>query len=90
MHLDELIVQGRVGDRGEMKNGVELLVPELFGPIERCQVLGDEIAAIAGEILEIAGAEVIDHREARVRKSFLQRKREIGADKASSASDDQV
>ena len=62
MHLDKLVVQRRIRDRCEMENGVDLLVSELFVPIECCEVLGDEIAAIAGEIFEIAGAEIIDYR----------------------------
>ena len=59
--LDELIVQGRVGDRGEMKDRLEFFVAELLLPIERRQILRHEIACIAGEVLEIAGAEIIDH-----------------------------
>ena len=53
MHLDKLIVQGRIGDRSEMKDRVELFVTELFPPIERRQILRDEVAAIAGKVLEI-------------------------------------
>ena len=69
VHLDELIVQGRVGDRGEMKNRVEFFVAELLLPIERGQILRDEIAAVAGEVLEIAGAKIVDHGQPRVRAS---------------------
>ena len=90
MHLDELVVHCRVRDRCEMKNGVELLFPELISPIERCQVLRNEIAAISSQIFEITRAEIVDYREACVGKSFLQRKREIGADETGSTGDDQV
>ena len=54
MRLDELIVQSGVGDRGEVKDRVKLLIAELLLPIERSQVLGDEIPLIAGEVFEIA------------------------------------
>ena len=47
VHLHELIVQGRVGDRGEMKNGVEFFVAELLAPIELGQILRDKIAVVA-------------------------------------------
>src|SRR5205807_995732 len=35
VHLNELVVQSRVGDRREMKNCIEFLVAELFSPIKR-------------------------------------------------------
>ena len=72
MSLLELIVIGRVGNRGEVKNSVELLVTELLAPIERGQILCDEIAAIAGQVFEIAGAEIIDHGEAHLWRHVLQ------------------
>ena len=90
MYLDELIVQSRVGDRRQVKNRVELFVAELFSPIKRSQVLRNEIAAIAREISEIPGAKIIDHRQARLRKSFLQGERQVGADKAGATCDDEV
>ena len=90
MHLYKLVVQSRIGYRCEMKNGVELFVAELFVPVERCQILRYQIAAIAGQVLEIAGAKVIDYGETRGLKFFLQREREIGADEASAAGDDEV
>ena len=49
VHLDELIVQSRVGDRCEMKNCVEsssCRITELFSPIQCRQIFGDEISAI--------------------------------------------
>ena len=73
-----------------MKNRVELFVAELLPPIERRQILRDEIAAIAGEILEIAGAEIVDHRQSRFRESFLQSENEIRADEAGAAGDKEV
>ncbi len=73
-----------------MKNRVELFVAELLAPIERGEVSRNEILTIAGEILEIAGPEIINHREMCVRKFFLQREREIGADETSSARDEQI
>ena len=61
MNLDKLVVQRCIRDRCEVENGVDLFVSELFMPIECGEVLGDEIAAIASEIFEIAGAEIVDH-----------------------------
>ena len=90
MHLDKLVVQSRVRNRREMKNGIELFVGKLIPPIERFQILRDKVATVADEILEIAGAKVIDYREARVRKFFLQSEREIGADEAGPAGDEQI
>ena len=90
MHLHELVVRSRVGYRREMKNRVELFIAELLMPVERRQVLRYEIATVAGEILEIAGTEIIDHRETRVRKFILQRERQIGADEAGSTGDEEV
>jgi len=90
MHLYKLVVQSRVGYRCEMKNGIELFVAELFVPVERRQILRYEIAAIAGQVLEIAGAEIVDYHETRSRKLFLQGEREIGADEAGPAGDEQI
>ena len=90
MHLDELVVQSRVRYRREMKNGIELFFAELSVPIKRCQILGDKVDTVAGEILEIAGTKIVDHREPRVRKFLLQRERQIGADEAGSPGDEEV
>ena len=90
MHLHELIVQCGVGDRGEMKNRVELFVTKLLAPIEGRQILRHEIAAISGEILEITRAKIVDHREVRLREFFLQHQREIRADETGAAGDDQI
>ena len=73
-----------------MKNGVELFVTELFAPIQSRQILRNEVAAISPEILEIAGAKIVDHSQTRVRKFFLQRQCKIGADETGSASDDEI
>ena len=90
MNLFELVVVRRVGDGCEVKDRVEPFIAELFSPIERGQILRDEIAAISGEIFEITGAKIIDHRDARVRKSLLQRQREIGTDETGAAGDHEV
>ena len=93
MHVDELIVQRGVRNRGKMKNGVEsgsCRIAELFSPIQRCQILRDEIAAVLGEIFEITRAKIIDHGKAGVREFFLQRKREIRSDETGATSDDEV
>ena len=90
MHLHELIVQSRIGYRCEMKNGVELFVTELVVPIQSRQILRNEVAAISREILEIAGTKIVDHRQTRIRKFFLQRQCKIGADETGSASDDEI
>ena len=73
-----------------MENGVELFVAEFLSPVECRQVLRDQIPAVSGEIFEITGSKIIDHGETRVRKFFLQRKREIGSDETGAASDNQV
>ena len=88
MHLHELVVQGRVGDRSQMENSIELFVTELFVPIQGGEILRDEISAIAAKIFKITGTKIIDHREARVRKFFLEREGEIGADEAGAAGDE--
>ena len=75
-----------------MKDRVEpgsCWIAELFAPIERGQILRNEIAAISGEVLEIPRAKIIDHREMRLREFFLQRQREIRADETSAASDNE-
>src|SRR5262245_36760042 len=73
-----------------MKNRVELFAAEFFLPIEVCEIFRHEISAISGEIFEITGAKIVDHRETRVREFFLQRKREIGADEPGATCDDKV
>ena len=90
MHLHELIVQRRVGNRREVKNGVELLIAELVLPIARCQVLRYKVPGVTGEVLKITRAKIVDHSQPRVRKFFLQRQSEIGADKTGSAGDDEI
>ena len=90
MNLFELVVVSRVSDGCKMKDRVEPFVAELLSPIERGQILRNKVAAVAGEILEIAGTKIVDHREPRIRKFLLQREREIGADEAGAAGDDEV
>ena len=90
MHLYKLVVQSRIGYRCEMKNGVEFFVAELFVPVERCQILRHEIAAITAQIFKIARTEIVDHGQARLGKFFLQSERKIGADEAGPAGDHQI
>ena len=90
MHLLELVVIGRIRDRREMKDRVDHFLAELLPPVERRQILRKKIATVTREILEITRAKVIDHRQTRVRKFFLQRQREIGPDEACAASDDEI
>jgi hypothetical protein len=52
--------------------------------------LRDKIAAVSTEILKIAGAKIINHRKAGVRKSFLQGKGEIRADETGATRDDEI
>ena len=54
-----------------MKDHIELFVAELPGPIELGEVLGDEIAAIADQVFEVAGTKIVDDGQAGVRESFL-------------------
>ena len=88
--LSELVVIGCVGDRGHVKNGVEVLIAELLAPIQPRHIGRDKIAAVSTEILEITGAKIIDYGQARVRKFFLQVECKIGADEPSSAGDKQI
>ncbi len=73
-----------------MEDAVEFFVAELFRPIERGQVLRDEIAGVAREILEIAGAKIVDHRQARLGILRLQFQDEVGADETGAAGDEKV
>ena len=90
MHLLELIVIGRVGDRGQVKDGVELFVTELLSPIECRQIRRDKIATISLKIFEIAGAKIVDHGQADVRNFFLQSERQVGADEAGPTGHDDI
>jgi len=90
VHLFELVVVGCVSDRCEVKDRIEPLVAELFSPIQSRQVLRYKIAAVAGEILEIAGAKVVDQGHKRIREFFLQRQREIGSDETGATRDNEV
>ena len=54
-----------------MKDRIELFVSELTAPVERREILGYKIATIAGEVLEITGAKIIDDRETRIWESLL-------------------
>ena len=69
-----------------MKNGVELFITELLAPLERCQILRNEIATVTGEILKITRAKIVNYRDTCVRESFLQRQCEIRADETRAAS----
>ena len=92
VHLDELIVQSRVGNRCEVKNCVECggcWTTESFSPIQCRQIFSDEISAIPCKILEITGPKIVDYREVRVWEFFLQRECEIGSDEPGAASDDE-
>ncbi len=54
-----------------MKNGIEsgsCRITELLVPIELGQILGNEIATISSEVLEIPRAKIINYRETRLRK----------------------
>ena len=72
VRLHELIVQCGVGDRSQMEYAHRTFSsPNCFSPIERREILRDEITAIAGQILEIAGTEIVDHGQTRVGKFLL-------------------
>lgn len=90
MHLLQLIVIRRIGDRCEMKDCVERFIAKLFPPVERRQILRNEIATVTGQVLEITGAEIVDNRQTRVLESFLQRQGEIRADEAGASGDNEV
>jgi hypothetical protein len=61
VRLPELVVVGRVSDRGEMENEVNLATAEIMFQVKLRQVARDDVALEALEILEVAGAEVIHH-----------------------------
>jgi hypothetical protein len=44
--LPELVVIGCVGERGHMKNGVEILIPELLVPVQSRHIGRDKIASV--------------------------------------------
>ena len=93
MNLLELIVIGRVRDRREMKDRVEsgrCRIAELLVSVEGRQILRNEVSTVAGQILEITGAKIVNHRNARVRESFLQSQCEIRADETGAAGDNEV
>ncbi len=90
MGLQDLIVDGGVGDRGLVENGVELQVLELRLPVHARDILGDEIAAEAREVLEVAGAEIVYDHDAGVGMAALEFERQVGADEASPAGDQDV
>ena len=76
-----------------MKNAVESRgrgIAELLFPIEGGQILRDEVSAVAGEILEIARAEIVDHAQVRVWELLLQFEHKIGADETGAAGDEEV
>ena len=90
MRLTELVVIGRVGDRRHVEDAVELLAAELPLPIKRRQVRRDEIPAVTGEILEIAGAEIVHYCEPRDRELLLHFEHEIRPDEPSAAGDEEI
>ena|SRR5689334_22900292 len=90
MHLDELIMQRRVGYRCEMENSVKFLPAELLRPIHRRKILGNKIPAITTEIFEITGAKIVDHSQPRGRKFILQRQGKVGADETGATGDKQI
>jgi len=83
-------VVGRIRDRREMKDRVERSVAELLVPVECRQILRNEVSTVAGQILEITGAKIVNYRNTRVRESFLQSQCEIRADETGAAGDNEV
>ena len=90
MHLLELVVIGRIGDRREVKDRVERFNAELLMPVECRQILRNEVPAVAGLILKITRAKIVNHRNPRVLESFLQSQREIRPDETGAAGDNKV
>ena len=50
-----------------MKDRVERFIAKLFLPVERCQILRYEVSAVAGQILKVTRAKIVNHRNTRVR-----------------------
>ena len=65
MRLQQLVVHGRVGDGGQVKNGIEGGVLELSEPIQTRNIRRHIIAPEASQILEMAGAKIINHSNKR-------------------------
>ena len=71
VNLLELIVIGRIRNRREMKDRVECSSPNCSA--SRCrQILRNKVYTVTGQILEITGDEIVNHRNTRFRESFLQ------------------
>jgi hypothetical protein len=73
-----------------MKDRVERFIAKMLPPVERRQILRNEIATVTGQILKITRAEIVDDRQTRVLESFLQRQGEIRSDEASASGDNEV
>ena len=73
-----------------MEDRVERFIAKLFPPVEPRQILRNEIATVTGQILKITRAEIVNHRNTRVRESVLQSQYEIRADETGAAGDNEV
>jgi hypothetical protein len=60
-----------------MKDRVECSVAELLVPVERRQILRNEVTTVTGEILKITGAKIVNYGNTRFREFFLQSQCEI-------------
>jgi hypothetical protein len=49
--------------------------------------LGNKVVSISSEIFEVTGTKIVDHRQSRFGKFFLQRQGEIGADESGPSGD---
>jgi hypothetical protein len=90
MRLRELVVHHRVRDRRHVKNAVEAGLAKLLLPVQFREILRHEIAVVAGEILEIARAKIVDLRQPSVRIFSLQFENKVRADKAGAAGHEQI
>ena len=73
-----------------MKDRVERFDRQTVSPVERRQILRNEVATVTGQILKITGTEIVDHRYTRVRESVLQSQCEIRADETGAAGDNEI
>jgi hypothetical protein len=88
--LVELVVVGGVGDGGEMEDEVDFASAEIALEVELGEVAGDEVALVALEVFEVAGAEVVDDGEVGVGEAFGEFVYEVRADKSGAAGDEEV
>ena len=88
--LPELVVVGRVGDRGEMENEVDLAAAKIMLQVEELHVGCDHVALEALEILERTGTKIVHDGQVRLGITPGHFVDQVRSDKAGPAGDDDV